>query len=256
MLGVIAVACVGNGTVRVVRSEERRVGKEASSVLPRTQFTTSRPKPRCAKPLPVIVNAAGGSARSTTLGLIPLTIGTGRVSVTVSVALPIRLKVGVLDVCCHTCACTGPAESPGMFGVIAVACVGNGTVRVVFPMRAVLRACAIKVPFRTKFTTGRPKPRFAKPLPVIVKVAGGLARSTELGTMALTPAPIAVTAAVTSPPLEVKVTFAEKTPGAVGLNRTTTDCVEFGPRWKELPETTLNGEVVEALPERIPPPVF
>src|SRR5438874_440238 len=130
MLGVIEVGCAGcraGGVVLPVGAVARAC---ASSVLPRTKFTIGRPKPRCAKPLPVIVNAAGGSARSTTLGLIPLTIGTGRVSVTVSVALPIRLKVGVLDVCCHTCACTGPADSPGMFGVIAVACVGNGTVRV------------------------------------------------------------------------------------------------------------------------------
>src|SRR5206468_529943 len=38
-----------------------------------------------------------------------------------------------------------------------------------------------------KFTTGRPNPRFAKPLPVIVNVAGGLARSIVLGVMPLTP---------------------------------------------------------------------
>jgi len=51
--------------------------------------------------------------------------------VTVSAALPIRLKVGPLPVCCQTWAWTGPADSPGRFGVIAVAGVGKGTVSVV-----------------------------------------------------------------------------------------------------------------------------
>src|SRR3989449_1259700 len=116
------------------------------------------------------------------LGVIPLT----RVSVTVSAALPIRLKVGALPVCCQTWAWTGPADSPGRFGVIDVAGVGKGTVSVV-PVRAVARACASSMVPRMKFTIGRPKPRFAKPLPVIVKLAGGVARSIELGVMPLTP---------------------------------------------------------------------
>ena len=54
-----------------------------------------------------------------------------------------------------------------------MACVGNGTVSVVFSASAVARACAIKVLPRMKFTIGSPNPKFAKPLPVIVKVAGG-----------------------------------------------------------------------------------
>src|SRR5437899_5786405 len=118
---------------------------------------------------------------------MPLTPGTGRVSVTVSAALPIRLKVGALPVCCQTWASTGPADSPGRFGVIDVAGVGKGTVSVVPQVRAVGRACARSVVPRMKFTIGRPKPRFAKPLPVIVKLAGGVARSIELGVMPLTP---------------------------------------------------------------------
>jgi len=64
------------------------------------------------------------------------------VSVTVSAALPIRLKVGALPVCCQTWAWTGPADSPGRFGVIAVTGVGKGTVSVVPPVSAVARACA------------------------------------------------------------------------------------------------------------------
>src|SRR5262249_57481270 len=99
-----------------------------------------------------------------------------------------RGKGGGLEVCCKTWACTGPAESPDMFGVIAVACVGNGTVRVVLPVSAVARACAINVVPRMKLTIGRPNPRFAKPLPLIVKLAGGVARSIVLGAMPLTPA--------------------------------------------------------------------
>src|SRR2546425_202023 len=128
---------------------------------------------------------------------MPLTPGTGRVSVTVSAALPIRLKVGALPVCCQTWASTGPADSPGRFGVIAVACVGKGTVSVVLPVRAVARACASSVVPRMKFTIGRPKPRFAKPLPVIVKLAGGVARSIELGVMPLTPGSVTANIALT-----------------------------------------------------------
>ncbi len=56
--------------------------------------------------------------------MIPVTLGTGRLSMTVSAALPTRLKVGVLDVCCQTWAWTVPTDSPGMLGVIEVACVG------------------------------------------------------------------------------------------------------------------------------------
>src|SRR2546427_26176 len=137
------------------------------------KFTIGRPKPRFAKPLPVIVKLAGGVARTIEVGAMPLTPGTVRVSVTESAALPIRLKVGALPVCCQTWAWTGPADSPGRFGVIDVA----GVVKVFFlmirrPPRSTL------FPYTTlfrsmKFTIGRPKPRFAKPLPVIVKLAGG-----------------------------------------------------------------------------------
>src|SRR5262250_672638 len=51
----------------------------------------------------------------------------------------------------------------------------------------VTRTCPRLVPLRTKLTTGKPKPKFAKPLPVIVKLAGGEARSTGFGVMELTP---------------------------------------------------------------------
>src|SRR3989442_939933 len=120
-----------------------------------------------------------------------------RVSVTVSAALPIRLKVGALPVCCQTWAWTGPADSPGRFGVIDVAGVGKGTVSVVPPVRAVARACASSVVPRMKFTIGRPKPRFAKPLPVIVKRAGGVAGSIERGVMPLTPGSVTANIALT-----------------------------------------------------------
>src|SRR2546428_8469308 len=143
---------------------------------------------RCEMMVTVVETVGGSDVRSIELGVMPLTPGTGRVSVTVSAALPIRLKVGALPVCCQTWAWTGPADSPGRFGVIAVAGVGKGTVSVMVPVRAVARACASSVVPRMKFTIGRPKPRFAKPLPVIVKLAGGVARSIELGVMPLTPA--------------------------------------------------------------------
>src|SRR5215510_16594590 len=96
--------------------------------------------------MPVIVNVAGGAPRLIEAGEMP---STRRVSVTVSATVVTRLNE-LLDVCCHTWTWTDPADSPGMFGVIAVDCVGNGTVRVVPPVRAVARACASKVLPRMK----------------------------------------------------------------------------------------------------------
>src|SRR5580765_3860217 len=91
-----------------------------------------------------------------------------------------------------------------------------------------------------KFTTGRPKPRFAKPVPVIVKLAGGLARSTAAGLIALTLGTVPLTTAETSPPFEVKITFAATTSCTVGL--------------KEPPETMLKGGAAETVPVRVQPP--
>src|SRR5262249_9769760 len=183
---VSAVACVGNGTVNVLPEEP--VARACAITVPlRTKLTTGRPKPRFAKPYPVIVKLAGGVARSIGFGVMPLTPGAGRVSVTVSVALPRRLNVGALPVCCQTWACTVPAASPGMFGVSEVACVGNGTCKVVLPESPVARACAIQVPLSTQLTDGSPKPKFAKPAPVIVKLLGGVARSNAFGVIPLTP---------------------------------------------------------------------
>src|SRR5712691_9107725 len=155
------------------------------------------------------------------LGVMALTPGAGRVSLTVSVTLSSRLKLPA-PVWRKTCTSTGPADSPGRFGARAVAAVGNGTVSVVLPVRAVARACARTNPLRTKLTTGSPNPRFAKPLPVRVKLAGGAARSIELGVMALTPGAVPVTARDTSPAFEVKFTLPAKLPAAVGLKRTIT----------------------------------
>src|SRR5437867_757702 len=209
MFGVADVAGAGTGPVHVALPPSPVARACAIKTPLRPKFTTARPKPRFAKPLPVIVKLAGGLALPVALPISGVIPRTPRMSVTVSVALPIRLKLSALDVCCQTWAWTAPAESPGMFGVSDVAGVGYGTVNVVLPLSPVARACAIKTPLRTKFTTGRPKPRFANPWPVIGKLGGGLARSIAFGAMALTPAAIPVTATVTSPPLEVKVTLAE-----------------------------------------------
>src|SRR5262249_32627531 len=143
MFGVIAVACVGYGTVRVVPPVSAVARACAIKVVPRMKFTTGRPKPQSANPESVIVKLAGGDARSIGFGLLPLSVGAGRVPSPVGVALPPTLKAVVVKVACHTWACTGPADSPGRFGVIAVACVGNGTVRVVLPVSPVARAWAI-----------------------------------------------------------------------------------------------------------------
>src|SRR3989454_214299 len=79
------------------------------------KFTTGRPKPRFAKPLPVIVKLAGGVARFFVLGGRGLT---RREGVRGTAVFPSNLKVGALPVCCQTWAWTGPADSPGRFGVI------------------------------------------------------------------------------------------------------------------------------------------
>src|SRR5256712_9070518 len=129
--------------------------------------------------------------------VMPLPPGTGGAAVTVSGAFPHRQEGGRLPVVCGARACAGPADSPGRFGVIDVAGVGKGTVSVLPPVRAVARACASSVVPRMKFTIGRPKPRFAKPLPVIVKLAGGVARSIELGVMPLTPGSVTANIALT-----------------------------------------------------------
>src|SRR5215510_3664039 len=91
---------------------------------------------------------------------------------------------------------------------MAGAVVGNGTVRHLPRIIAVARASARTVPPRVKFTTGRPKPWFTKPLPVIVKLVGGAERSTVLGVMLLTPETTRVSVIVSGMlPISVYVTF-------------------------------------------------
>src|SRR3989442_1279576 len=166
------------------------------------KFTIGRPKPRFAKPLPVIVKLAGGVARSIELGVMPLTPGTGRVSVTVSAALPIRLKGAPLPASCQTPASTWPADSPGRFGVMHVGGVGQCTVSVVRLISVVfVNDTATTEIFTLSLHDALPI-WFAKPLPVIVKLAGGVARSIELGVMPLTRVSVTVSAAL---PIRLKV---------------------------------------------------
>src|SRR5215475_8148571 len=80
----------------------------------RTKLTTGKPKPKFAKPLPVIVKLAGGVARSIGLGVMELTPGGGRVSLTVSEVLPTRPQLLFPDpVWLYTSTFTEPALSPG-----------------------------------------------------------------------------------------------------------------------------------------------
>src|SRR5215510_3483629 len=139
---------------------------------------------------------------------------------------------------------------------MAVAAVGNGTVRLVLTVMALARAWAIRMPLRVKFATGRPNPRFAKPVPAMVKLAGGAAMSAVLGVMLLTPGTVPVTRRWRSPPLDVKVTFEEMTPEVVGVNRTTTVCVAPSVRLNDPPERMLNGGDAETVPVSVSPPVF
>ena len=87
------MACVGNGTVSVVLPVRAVTRACAIKVPPRMKFTTGRPNPKFAKLAARDREAAPAGSRSRSgSGVMPLTPGTGRVSVTVSVALPMRLK--------------------------------------------------------------------------------------------------------------------------------------------------------------------
>src|SRR3989442_4009445 len=103
----------------------------------------------------ILVKLGAGVARSIELGVMPLTPGTGRVSVTVSAALPIRLKVGALPVCCQTWAWTGPTSKQHTSEVQSRPHVGYGPL-IVKTQRAAARAvCSSRVAPRT-LTIGRP----------------------------------------------------------------------------------------------------
>src|SRR2546428_381992 len=142
------------------------------------KFTTGSPKPRFARLLPVIVKLAGGLARSTALGLIALTPGTAGASGAAGTGGPRGRagRWGRVQVSVEAGACKEPT----------VRLVENGAVSVVVPASVVARTCASRVELRMKFTTGSPKPRFAREVPVMVKLAGGLVRSTTSGLIALT----------------------------------------------------------------------
>jgi hypothetical protein len=78
---------VGNGATTVVLVAE--VARTWPSRTPlRLKLTAGRPKPKLAKPFPVIVKVEGGEARSIGFGVIELTLGGVRVSLTVSEVLP------------------------------------------------------------------------------------------------------------------------------------------------------------------------
>ena len=61
----------------------------------RVKLMTGKPKPEFVKPLPAMVKLAGGVARSTGLGVMELTPGAGRVSLTVSEVVPTSIKLFV-----------------------------------------------------------------------------------------------------------------------------------------------------------------
>src|SRR5438132_13635972 len=103
----------------------------ASIVEPRMKFTTGSPKPRFAKAVPVMVKLAGGVARSTTSGLIALTLGTRGVSGTASTRVARRLY-GPLAACAYT------LETSASTGWQ----VGHGGKSVVTPVKEVARSRA------------------------------------------------------------------------------------------------------------------
>ena len=104
---------------------------------------------------------------------------------TVNVTVPIKVKEPV-PVCCQTCAWTGPTDSPGMLGVIAVACVGNGTVKVVLPVRAVARACDDHARAPHEVHHRQPEAEVREPVARNREAGRRASRSTGFGMMALT----------------------------------------------------------------------
>jgi hypothetical protein len=86
---------VGNGIVRFVLVPElaRDWAKIAPLLL--VKLATDRPKPKLVNPPPAMVKLAGGAARSMGLGVMELTPGPGRVSLTVSGIVPTRLQLFV-----------------------------------------------------------------------------------------------------------------------------------------------------------------
>jgi len=99
--------------------------------------------------------------------------------------------------------------------------VGNGIVRFAL-VPELARDWARTAPLLlVKLATDRPKPKLVNPPPVMVKLAGGVARLMGLGVMELTAVPIPLSIAkAPAPPL--KLTFPSKMPADVGLKRTVT----------------------------------
>ena len=79
-----------------------------------------------------------------------------------------------------------------------------------------------------------------------------------VGGVVSTPTPVPVTIAETLPPsVAEKLMLALTVADTVGLKRTVTAWVAPNPtRVNGLPETTLKGAEIDALPETVPPPVF
>src|SRR5258705_11301245 len=95
------------------------------------KFTTGSPKPRFARAVPVMLKLAGGLARSTPLGLMALTLGTGRVSAGVRARPPGGLEAPPPG-CPKTWACNAPTA-----GLVA-----TRAGRKELPGSVVARACA------------------------------------------------------------------------------------------------------------------
>ena len=103
-------------------------------------------------------------------------------SLTVREVLPTKLQL-FGPIWFQTSTVTAPALSPGYAPLLVP---GNGTVSVVL-VPELARAAARINPLRMKLTTDKPKPEFTKLLPVIVKLADGVAKSITLGVMEFTP---------------------------------------------------------------------
>src|SRR2546426_240706 len=76
------------------------------------------------------------------------------------------------------------------------------------------------------------------------------------GVVSTAAAPVPDTDREAAPAFELNATLFAKLPATVGLNRTTTVWLDPAARPNEPPETTLNGAAMDAVPLRVPPPMF
>src|SRR5262245_32508598 len=153
---------VGNGIVRLVLVPELARDWARTVPLLLVKLATDKPKPKLVNPPPVIVKLVGGVAKSMGLGVMELTLGAGRVSLTVSEVVPTRLPL-FPPLLLYTFTLTVPALSPGNGPLPPRRSVDHGIVRLVL-VPELARDWARTVPLLlVKLATDKPKPKLVNP---------------------------------------------------------------------------------------------